>query len=304
METDRYTIKEGGVLVVKPGVTNIGRDEFKGFDTVTKVVLPRTIESIQMGAFHGCRRLRSINIPDGVRFIESWAFADCESLTEIVIPEGVRRIETKTFYDCKKLRKVNLPSTLKKLDEEAFSDCKSLKQIVVPDGVEMVCNRLFDYSWDPFKGCDALEKVIIREIRPQVSKTEMKKLVLIDEPQLHCSGRLYGTIIGVEPGEDVIVYARKVTEKLLWDSFKCSALFLDYEDYSFRDMPPVNEVLEYDKHSFAIVDMPEGASPKTVRIENRIYLSDALFYNLMVDGSQIEWIPLAKTLNHKQYGKK
>ena len=294
METDRYTIEENGVLVIMPGVTGIGQNEFKDFDTITKAVLPLTIEYIRLGAFHGCKRLRSINIPEGVRFIESWAFAGCESLTEIDIPEGVHRIETKAFYNCKKLRKIHLPSTLERIDEEAFSDCKSLKQITVPDGAEMICKRMFDYIWDPFKNCDALEKVIIREIKPHSSKTEIKKLVLIDTPQHHRSGCLYGAIIGVEPGEDVIEYARQVTEKLLWDSFECSALYMDYEDYSFRDMPPVNEVLEYDKHSFAVVDMPEAASPKTIQVDSRTYLTDEVFYEMMLNGSQIEWIPLAK----------
>ena len=293
MGTEYYTIEEG-VLVIRPGVTGIGTDAFKDFDTITKAVLPRTIEYIEHGAFHGCKHLRSINIPQGVRFIESWAFADCESLTEIDIPEGVRRIDSCTFYNCKKLKKVNLPSTLEEIKDEAFADCKSLKQIVVPDSTEMICKRLFSYSWDPFKGCDALEKIIIRKIEPRVSKTEIKKLVLIDVPQYHRSGRLYGVIIGVDPDEEVIEYARKVAKELLWDSFKCSGPYLDYEDYGFRDMPPVNEVLEYDKRSFAVVDMPKDASPKTVRIESRTYLSDEFFYSLMVDGSQIEWIPLAK----------
>ena len=294
METDRYTIEEGGVLVIKPGVTDIGQDEFKGFDTITKAVLPRTIEYIRLGAFHDCKRLRSISIPQGVRFIGSWAFAGCESLTEIDIPEGIRRIETRTFYNCKKLKKINLPSTIERIDDEAFADCKSLKQIVVPDSTEMICKRLFDHVWDPFKGCDALEKVIIRNVKPHSSKTEIKKLVLIDTPQHHRSGRLYGAIIGVEPGEDVIEYARQVTEKLLWDSFECSALYMDYEDYSFRDMPPVNEVLEYDKHSFAVVDMPEAASPNTIQVDSRTYLADEFFYEMMVNGAQIAWTPLSK----------
>ena len=215
-------------------------------------------------------------------------------MAEIDIPEGVRRIETKAFSNCRKLRKITLPSTLEKIEEEAFADCKSLKQIAVPDSAVMICKRMFDAIWDPFKGCDALEKVIIREIKPRVSKTEIKKLVLIDTPQHHRSGRLYGAIIGVEPGEDVIEYARQVVEKLLWDSFECSALYLDYEDYSFRDMPPVNEVLEYDKHSFAVVDLPEAASPKTIQVKSRTYLADEFFYEMMVNGASIDWIPLAK----------
>ena len=292
METDRYTIDESGVLVVKPGVTAILDSEFKNNVTITKAVLPRTVQAIEHAAFHGCKRLKSINIPQGVRFIKFWSFAGCESLTSIDIPEGVTRIETNAFYKCTKLRTVNLPSTLNLIEDEAFSTCTSLKQIVVPDSVEMVCKYMFGYSWSPFKYCDSLEKVIIREIKPRVSKTEIQKVVLLEESEYHAKGRLYGAVIGVEPGEEVVEYAREVVKDLLWESFKGSGPYMDYEDYSFRDMPPVSKVLEYEKRRLAIVDMPKGVSPKTIQIDTRTYLTDEAFYKFLLEGSTIEWIPL------------
>ena len=292
METDRYTIDESGVLTVKPGVTAILDSEFKDNVTITKAVLPRTVQAIEHSAFHGCKRLKSINIPQGVRYIKFWSFANCESLTAIDIPEGVIRIETNAFYNCTKLRTVNLPSTLKEIEDEAFSTCTSLKQIVVPDGAEMVCKYLCGYSWSPFKYCDALEKVIIRDIKPRVSKTAIKKLVLLPESEYHRNGRLYGAVIGLEPGEEVVEYAREVVKALLWESFKCSGLYMDYEDYSFKDMPPVSKVLEYDKRRLAIVDMPKGVSPQTIQIDARTYLTDEAFYKTLIAGGDIEWIPL------------
>ena len=292
METDRYTIDGSGVLVVKPGVTAIFDSEFKDNVTLTKAVLPRTVQSIGHSAFHGCKRLKSINIPQGVRFIKFWSFAGCESLSSIDIPEGITRIETNAFYKCTKLRTVILPSTLKIIEDEAFSTCKSLKQIVVPDGAEMICKRMFGYSWSPFKYCDALEKVIIRELKPRVSKTEIKKVVLIEKSQYHSKGRIYGAVIGVEPGDEIVEYAREVVKDLLWEAFKGSGPYMDYEDYGFRDMPPVSQVLEYDKQRLAIVDMPKGASPKTIQIDTHTYLTDEAFFKSMVEESTIEWIPL------------
>lgn len=292
METDRYTIDGSGVLVVKPGVTAIFDSEFKDNVTITKAVLPRTVQSIGHSAFHGCKRLKSINIPQGVRFIKFWSFAGCESLSSIDIPEGITRIETNAFYKCTKLRTVILPSTLKIIEDEAFSTCKSLKQIVVPDGAEMICKRMFGYSWSPFKYCDALEKVIIRELKPRVSKTEIKKVVLIEKSQYHSKGRIYGAVIGVEPGDEIVEYAREVVKDLLWEAFKGSGPYMDYEDYGFRDMPPVSQVLEYDKQRLAIVDMPKGASPKTIQIDTHTYLTDEAFFKSMVEESTIEWIPL------------
>lgn len=290
METERYSIDEKGVLVVKPGITAIGQDEFKNYDRITKVVLPRTIQLICHGAFHCCKRLRSINLPVGLRLIESWAFAECESLTSIDIPEGVKRIETNTFYKCTKLKTVNLPSTLEEIKDEAFSTCTSLKQIVIPDSAEMVCKYLCGYSWSPFKYCDVLERVIIREIKPRVSKTEIKKVVLIEKSQYHGKGRLFGAVIGVEPEEDVVEYARKVVKDLLFEAFRHTARYLDLTDWSGDSYNPAEE-MEYSSQRFAVVDLPEGAAPQTQTFDGKTYLTDESFYNSLLSGG-VQWEPL------------
>lgn len=292
METDRYTLDEKGVLVVKPGVTCIGQDEFKDFDKITKVVLPRTVKYIYHGAFHGCKRLRFINLPVGLRSIESWAFAGCESLTSIDIPEGVKRIDTQTFYKCTKLKTVNLPSTLEEIKDEAFSTCTSLKQIVVPDGAEMVCKYLCGYSWSPFKYCDALERVIIREIKPRFGKTEIKMVVLIEKSQYHGDGRLFGVVIAVEPGEEVVEYAREVVKDLLFEAFRHTARYLDLTDWSGDSFNPAEE-MEYSSQRFAVVDLPEGATPLTQTFDGRTYLTDEAFYNSLLSGG-VQWEPLEK----------
>ena len=293
MDTERYIIQNGNILVVKSGVEYINQDEFKDFDKIVRVILPRTIRYIEHGAFHGCKRLRSINIPSGVRFIKSWAFAGCESLTEIELPEGLTRVESDTFHRCIKLKKVHLPSTLQVLVEEAFSDCTSLKEIVVPSGTEMRVKRLLGYVWTPFDKCDALEKVIIRDVQPRVNKNEVKKLVFLERPQYHSSGLLYGAIIAVEPDEYVEDYMRQVVKDYLFDSFRCTTLYLDWEeDRDFGHCDPLSKVLEYDKQRFAVADLPKGATPKTIQVDGRVYLADEDFFRTTVDGSGIEWIQL------------
>lgn len=293
METDRYTIDGSGVLVVKPGVTAIFDSEFKDNVTITKAILPRTVQSIGHSAFHGCKRLKSINIPQGVRFIKFWSFAGCESLSSIDIPEGITRIETNAFYKCTKLRTVILPSTLKIIEDEAFSTCKSLKQIVVPDGAEMVCKYLCGYSWSPFKYCDALEKVIIRELKPRVSKTEIKKVVLIEKSQYHSKGRIYGAVIGVEPGDEIVEYAREVVKDLLFEAFRNTARYLDLTDWSGDSYNPAEE-MEFSSQRFAVVDIPKGAAPHTQTFDGRTYLTDEAFCKSLMEGTKIEWMPLVK----------
>lgn len=297
MENQRYSIEDGGVLRVADGVTIIRQDEFKGFDKITQVILPRTVCRIEYGAFHDCKRMKSINIPRGVDIIEAWTFAHCESLKEIDLPEGLKRIDTSAFLSCHKLKKVLLPSTLEKINESAFEDCKSLKQIVVPSGTELECTYFFGYFYSPFKKCDALEKVIIRDVEPRVNKNAVKHLVLIEEPKLYRPSWndpvvcLYGVIVESEPEEEITAaYARNVAKDMLFASFKCSAAYLDWEeDADFGSAAPLSEVMEYDKHRFAIVDMPKDASPATLTLGTTTYLTDEEFYKSVIANSNIEW---------------
>jgi len=51
--------------------------------SLTSVILPSTITTIDYDAFFGCSNLSSITIPSTVTSIESWAFYGCQSITSI-----------------------------------------------------------------------------------------------------------------------------------------------------------------------------------------------------------------------------
>lgn len=296
MENKRYTIEEGGVLHVADGVTIIHQDEFKGFDQITQVVLPRTVCFIEYGAFHDCKRMKSINIPRGVNIIESWAFAHCESLKEVDLPEGLRRIGSSAFLSCHKLKKVLLPSTLEKIEKSAFEDCRSLKQIVVPSSTELQSKHFLGYFYSPFDHCDALERVIIRDVKPRINKNAVKHLVLMENPPLYQKSwqdlaiNLFGVIVESNPDEKVsTAYAQVIAKDLLYASFRCSAAYLDWEeDRDFGSATPLSEVIGYDGHRIAIVGMPRDASPKIMSIKGVTYLIDEDFYKEIITNNNIE----------------
>ena len=294
MDTERYTITDDNVLIVKDGVWEIRDREFKGFNKIKKVVLPRTVSYIGQMAFEDCKSLKSINVPAGVKYLDA-TFWGCSSLTEIDLPDGLERIDSFSFANCIKLKKVRLPYTLKIIYEDAFRNCKSLKQIIVPSTTEIHRGGL---GFTPFTGCDALEKVIIRDVEPHVSKTEIQRLVLIEQPQYYCPSYrykpkpLYGVVFGAEPGEDVTAYARRLVKDLLFVTFRHSAAYLDWEeDLDFGHAQPLGELMEYDKQRFAVVDMAE-TSPDVLQIEDRTYLIDGDFYKSLLASKDMEWIPL------------
>lgn len=138
-ETDRYTLDVNCVLTFKEDVTLIKDEEFKGRDDIKKVILPATVDSVG-----------------------EYSFARCTSLREVVFSEGVRWIWRSAFASCDKLKKVQLPSTIEHICSSAFTCCKGLKEAVVHSST-----WIENYA---FSGCDALEKVIIRDIKPATTE--------------------------------------------------------------------------------------------------------------------------------------
>jgi len=134
METERYILDDKGVLTFRDDVIHINDDEFKGRPDIKKVILPATVDSVG-----------------------EYSFAGCSSLKEVVFSEGVRRIWHSAFRNCCRLKKIQLPSTMEHICSSAFCGCKGLKEAVVHSST-----WIDDYV---FSDCDALEKVIIRDVK-------------------------------------------------------------------------------------------------------------------------------------------
>ena len=134
-ETERYTLDDNGILTFKDDVTMLKDEEFKGRNDIKKVILPGTVDSVGESSFAGCKSLKEVVFSEGVRIIWRWAFRGCH-----------------------KLKKIQLPSSMENVCSSAFSYCKGLKEAIVPSNT-WIEDHVFD-------GCDALKKVIIRDVKP------------------------------------------------------------------------------------------------------------------------------------------
>ena len=111
--------------------------------TVTSIVLPEGIESIEDSAFFKCHGLRNIQLPLTLKRMGQQAFDECTALVELSIPEGITEIPSFFAYYCTSLQKVVLPSTIKTIGQDAFRGCESLYEIHLPDGLETIKNGAF-----------------------------------------------------------------------------------------------------------------------------------------------------------------
>ena len=116
--------------VVIPGkvenylVTKLGNLSFCDNDTIRKVTIPNSVESIESA---------SEILVDG-------AFYHCDNLTEVVFEGGskITDLGECTFMDAKSLEKIEIPSSVKALKLSLFENCESLKELELPEGLEVL----------------------------------------------------------------------------------------------------------------------------------------------------------------------
>ena len=143
-EEDPYTVKQAYIgedtitkVIIPEGVTTINSYAFAGLTALEEVVLPKSLTRIGVGAFLGCTKLKTINL-DSVKFINSRAFENCAltgtlDLTgKVVNGEKVGdvlvAISDYAFKGCK-LTSIKLPKTAQSLGIGAFYQNNQLTSV-------------------------------------------------------------------------------------------------------------------------------------------------------------------------------
>ena len=120
-------------------VVGIRANGFYECTGVTGLILPDTVEYIDVNAFEGCEKLTRVRWSAGLRKINTGAF-DRTGLETLVLPEGVPFLGGNAFGHAK-LKSVSLPSTVAKMpatneksDANPFAFCENLEEIYVAEG--------------------------------------------------------------------------------------------------------------------------------------------------------------------------
>lgn len=117
-------------------------DSFSSIKTeIKEVEIQYGATSIPQYTFSNWSSLSKIIIPSSVATIESHAFYYCEELKELIIPDGVLRMKDYSVINCYKLEKVILPKSLIFVSSCAFSDCPSIETVLY-EGSEEQWNNM------------------------------------------------------------------------------------------------------------------------------------------------------------------
>ena len=141
-------------ITIPNSVTSIGEHAFANCSSLTSITIPNSVTSIGDGAFSGCSGLTSITIPNSVTSIGNGAFLGCSGLTSITIPNSVKSIGNQTFWLCSGLTSVTIPNSVTSLGKFAFYGCSGLTSITIPNSVTNI-------EKSAFLGCTGLTSITI-----------------------------------------------------------------------------------------------------------------------------------------------
>ena len=134
--------KDIETLELQEGVSTIGRDAFRNCFSLTSVVLPASLDSVDQYPFSSCNQLTSIEVAegnycyssvDGVLFNKTKTYLikypAAKPEEEYCIPNTVTDVQPYAFCDSRRLNKLTIPSSVVTIDQLAFGYCSSLHEI-------------------------------------------------------------------------------------------------------------------------------------------------------------------------------
>ena len=195
-----WAINSIKAVVIKSGVTNIGRCAFYGGDYIASVDIPNTVVTIKEKAFTHCPALTDINVAadnpnfcsvDGVLFNKDQTtlvqYALGNTRTEFTVPNTVTAIGDRAFEGSVYLTAVTLPKTVNTIGASAFAECHYLTSFEVPKGVTSISDHAFEYciamtgitlpngitkiGASAFYGCTVLEDITLPNSVTSIGET-------------------------------------------------------------------------------------------------------------------------------------
>ena len=170
-----------GIIEVAYGTEMIACDAFTN-SRASKVILPKTVDTITSYAFDNCRNLKEVVLNEGLTHISECAFRICPLLDDITIPDTVQDIMANAFRESplRNLKFQNSPhghNNRLKIAYGAFGWCHA-DEIELPDRLTSILCNNFVKVRRVVINCDATS---IENVEPILSELIVMNFVPLDE---------------------------------------------------------------------------------------------------------------------------
>lgn len=115
-----------GTVTIPEGVTSIIDNGFKNNQSITRVVIPRSMRTLGVRSFEATSITSfTIETPTSLTEIPVGIFQRAEKLSSLILPEGITKLNSAFIYnlsDGTGVKSLSLPSTLNSIDAGAFAE--------------------------------------------------------------------------------------------------------------------------------------------------------------------------------------
>ena len=139
------TVEHEGVSYA---VTEIGDRAFLNCSGLTgHLVIPSTIDTIQIAAFYGCSGFTGSLVIPNAAVLKEHVFQNCSGFSNLILPDDISEIPRAAFANCSGFHEdLVFPESVRIIGEKAFYGCSSFGGLVLPEG-------LFEIREMAFKDC-------------------------------------------------------------------------------------------------------------------------------------------------------
>ena len=121
IQSAEYPLSVGTHIIKYTLIEPIIKDyTFCACNCITGVIIPKYVNTIELGAFEGCVNLVDLTLSSSITTIGDNAFNVCNNLGNLVIPNSVRTIGLAAFGNCDNLHNVTIGTGVTYIDEFNF----------------------------------------------------------------------------------------------------------------------------------------------------------------------------------------